>query len=51
MKRLTYFQVHKNKKAKKPTFYISKKTIENCIKEMERKYNLFLLMQEAKGDF
>lgn len=51
MKRLTYFQVHKNKKPKKLPFFIGKDVIDKCLKEMELKYNLLLLMQEAKGDF
>ncbi len=51
MKRLTYFQVHKNKKPKKLPFFIGKDVIDKCYKDMIHKYNLLLLMQEDKSDF
>ncbi len=51
MKRLTYFQVHKNKSPKKLPFFISKKLIAKCIDEMFTRLNLLKMMEESNGQF
>jgi hypothetical protein len=51
MKRLTYFQVHKNKKPKKLPFFISKSLTDKVLEDLNHRFDLFLIMQEAKGDF
>lgn len=51
MKRLTYFQVHKNKKPKKLPFFISKKLIAKCVDEMFTRFELFKIMEESNGHY
>lgn len=45
MKRLTYFQCHRNKKPKKLPFYISKTLVEKCLDELIHQHKLLLMMQ------
>jgi len=40
MKRLTYFQVHKNKKPKKLPFFISKSIIEKAIEDFKHRIEM-----------
>jgi len=45
MKRLTYFQVHKNKKPKKLPFFISKSIIDKAIEDFKHRMRLFYMME------
>ena len=45
MKRLTYFQVHKNKTPKKLPFFISRLVFDDCVKEMQHQLELLFIMQ------
>ena len=48
MKRLTYFQVHKNKTAKKLPFFISKSIIDKCLNDMKTRFNLIKMMEDSE---